>query len=235
MLTLGLALHGVTSRPYEQTRAATNGPDVIADVQPAGAAFVADEAHLAQLDSEPVEHFLNLKLANPGAAAAFASQYNDSASSSGPYVTPWQGIASADAKVIANVQLVLFTGSWLLALLALASVAVLVGGRMAEQTRRVGLLKIRLSAHLPVPLLLGVRIVLRRPRRLLLAALSVAVTGSGIVAVLIQHGSGAGWSFGRQLSEATSLVSVMLVTLAAVNAVFIAWTTALEARLLWWP
>ena len=29
-LTLGLALHGVTSRPYQQTRAATNGPDVVA-------------------------------------------------------------------------------------------------------------------------------------------------------------------------------------------------------------
>ena len=36
---------------------------------------------------------------------------------------------------------VLLLGSWLLALLALASVAVLVGGRMAEQTRRVGLVK----------------------------------------------------------------------------------------------
>ena len=30
MLTLGLALHGVTSQPYQQTRAATNGPDVVA-------------------------------------------------------------------------------------------------------------------------------------------------------------------------------------------------------------
>src|SRR5215472_4817879 len=29
-LTLGLALHGVTSRPYQQTRAATHGPDVVA-------------------------------------------------------------------------------------------------------------------------------------------------------------------------------------------------------------
>src|SRR5215472_5067958 len=29
-LTLGLALHGVTSRPYQQTRTATNGPDVVA-------------------------------------------------------------------------------------------------------------------------------------------------------------------------------------------------------------
>ncbi|HEX4081334.1 MAG TPA: ABC transporter permease, partial [Acidimicrobiales bacterium] len=30
VLTLGLALQGVTDRPYEQTRAATNGPDVVA-------------------------------------------------------------------------------------------------------------------------------------------------------------------------------------------------------------
>ena len=29
-LTLGLALHGVTNQPYRQTRAATNGPDVVA-------------------------------------------------------------------------------------------------------------------------------------------------------------------------------------------------------------
>ena len=29
-LTLGLALHGVTSQPYQQTRAATGGPDVVA-------------------------------------------------------------------------------------------------------------------------------------------------------------------------------------------------------------
>src|SRR5215471_10408297 len=30
MLTLSLALHGVASHPYQQTRAATNGPDVVA-------------------------------------------------------------------------------------------------------------------------------------------------------------------------------------------------------------
>jgi putative ABC transport system permease protein len=29
-LTLGLVLHGVTNRPYQQTRAATKGPDVVA-------------------------------------------------------------------------------------------------------------------------------------------------------------------------------------------------------------
>ena len=31
-LTLGLALHGVTNQPYQQTRAATNGPDVVAQL-----------------------------------------------------------------------------------------------------------------------------------------------------------------------------------------------------------
>jgi hypothetical protein len=34
-LTLGLSLHGVTSQPYAQTRAATRGPDVVANVFPA--------------------------------------------------------------------------------------------------------------------------------------------------------------------------------------------------------
>ena len=29
ILTLGLVLHGVTSQPYQQTRAATHGPDVV--------------------------------------------------------------------------------------------------------------------------------------------------------------------------------------------------------------
>src|SRR5690348_17880432 len=35
-LTLGLILHGETSQPYAQTRAATRGPDVVANVFPLG-------------------------------------------------------------------------------------------------------------------------------------------------------------------------------------------------------
>lgn len=38
VLTLGLALQGVTSRPYQQTRAATRGPDVVASLQHPGQA-----------------------------------------------------------------------------------------------------------------------------------------------------------------------------------------------------
>jgi len=35
-LTLGLILHGVTSQPYAHTRAATRGPDAVANVFPNG-------------------------------------------------------------------------------------------------------------------------------------------------------------------------------------------------------
>jgi hypothetical protein len=37
-LTLGLALRGVSDQPYQQTRAATAGPDVVAEVSPPQAA-----------------------------------------------------------------------------------------------------------------------------------------------------------------------------------------------------
>ena len=117
----------------------------------------ADVAQLAAVGSEPVFYYLDLKLADPAAARAFADRYTTGSSSqqtSGPSagggastsattltLYPWQLIRSEDVKLLARAQLVLYTGSWLLALLAIASVAVLVGGRMAEQTRRVGLLK----------------------------------------------------------------------------------------------
>jgi predicted lysophospholipase L1 biosynthesis ABC-type transport system permease subunit len=44
-------------------------------------------------------------------------------------------------NVVQDQQLVLLSGSWLVGSLAVASIAVLAGGRMADQTRRVGLLK----------------------------------------------------------------------------------------------
>lgn len=296
-------------------------------------ATVADAKHIAGT-SGPVAYFLNLKLNDPGRASAFVSRYNNVVSPTAPLLLSWESIRDGDAQVFANVQLVLLTGSWLLALLALASVVVLVGGRMAEQTRRVGLLKavggtprliavvllfehalvslcaagvgllvgrlaaplidgtdagllgapsaptlsvttvalvvavalavaivatfvpairaarqstaaalddaarpprrsaamIRLSSHFPAALLLGARLAVRRPRRLLLSVFSVAVTTSGVVAVLILHATSATWSLGPQVAEATTMISIMLILLAAINAIFIAWTTALEAR-----
>ena len=293
----------------------------------------ADVQRLAAAGSEPVVYFLNLKLTDPTAAPAFAARYNASGASNAASLFSWQEIRTGDAQVVAKLRLALLYGSWLLALLAVASVVVLVGGRMAEQTRRVGLLKavgatprlvavvllfehalvglgaaglgllagwlaaplidgpgagllgapsaptlsastlalvvamalavaivatfvpairaarqstvaaledsarvparrpwvIRFSGHLPAPLLLGVRLATRRPRRLLLNVFSVAVTSGGIVAVLVLRAS-AGPFLAPQVAQATTTISVMLVILAAVNAVFIAWATALDAR-----
>ncbi len=251
-----------------------------------------------------------------------------------PFLLTWQRIRDGDAQTLAKMQQVLQTGAGLLALLAVASVSILVGGRMVEQTRRVGLLKavgatpwlvagvflfervlvglcaailelvagrlaaplidgpgagllgasgapsvsgatvasvialalavaimatfvpairaarqstvaalndsareprrreavIILSAHLPVSLLLGVRLIARRPRRVLLSVFSVAVTATGLVLVMNLRATKTSWSLGPGVTQSTTIISVMLVLLAAVNAVFIAWTTALETR-----
>jgi putative ABC transport system permease protein len=65
----------------------------------------------------------------------------------------------------------------------------------ARPPRRRALL-IRASRRLPVPLLLGLRLVARRPRRALLTAASIAVTVSGIVAVLAFHATASERKFG---------------------------------------
>ena len=100
-----------------------------------------DTQQIARVTTGPLAYYMNLKLSDPAAAPAFAARYNASTSPTAPYLVSWQDLRAGDAEVVSRVQLILFTGSWLLALLAIASVAVLVGGRMAEQTRRVGLLK----------------------------------------------------------------------------------------------
>lgn len=304
----------------------------------------ADMALAARAADQPVTYFLNLKLGNPANAAAFAGRYDAATANTpnaAPYLVSWQDISNEDAKTTGIVQLILFTGSGLLVLLALASVAVLVGGRMVEQSRRVGLMKvaggtpvlvagvlmlehviigviaagtgllvgwltapfldgpgagllgtaatpalgpgsivavlalglgvaiaatfipalraaristvrllddaaraprrnsfaIRLSAHLPAPLLVGARLSARRPRRLVLATVSAAITASGIMAVMVVHATNAANSpltpndpRNLRLDQVTTVLSVMLIILAAVNAVFIAWATTLDTR-----
>ena len=294
----------------------------------------ADAARIARgTTSTPFAYFLNLKLTDPATASAFARRYDAAAGPMDSYLLSWQRIRQGDAAVIVRVQQVLYFGGLMLALLAVASVAVLVGGRMAEQNRRVGLLKsvggtpglvatvllfehvlialcaaaaglitgrlaaplldapgagllgaastpalsgstiglvlvlalgvavaatfvpairaarqstvaaledtarsprrraalIRLSAHLPAPLLLGARLIARRPRRLLLSVFSVAVTTTALALVLIWHATAGGF-LSTRVTQATTIISVMLVILAAVNAVFIGWATALETR-----
>ncbi|HEY2693435.1 MAG TPA: FtsX-like permease family protein [Streptosporangiaceae bacterium] len=310
-----------------------------------------DAGRLATSANPVAGYVLNLKLKNPATAQAFASRYGSNypgahnlAANAPVFLTPWQGIAAADGLLVQDEQQVLSPGAWLAGLLALASVAVLAGGRMAEHTRRVGLLKavggtpglvtvvllaenvvlallaaaaglaigwlaaplitspgaglvgtpgapsltlpivaevlavalvvalaatlvsairaartstvsalanaarlprrrprlIALSARLPVPLLLGLRLVARRPRRALLSAASIAVTVTGIVAVLAFHTtvnlrtSGTAHGLGNPVvdrdEQMLQVLTVVLIALAVLNAVFTAWATVLDAR-----
>ena len=91
----------------------------------------------------PLTYYSNLKLsdASPGAAQRVRERPHDSNSATSPFLTSWTVVADQDSSFLRSDQAVLLTGATLLGLLALASVAVLVGGRLAESTRRVGLLK----------------------------------------------------------------------------------------------
>jgi putative ABC transport system permease protein len=82
---------------------------------------------------DPLAYLLNLKLANPAQAPAFAAQH--------PMTFTWQDIKNAINALIGIEQVTLGVGGWLLALLALAGIGVLTGRRMTEQSKRVGLLK----------------------------------------------------------------------------------------------
>jgi ABC-type lipoprotein release transport system permease subunit len=286
-------------------------------------------------------YVVNLKLGDPTDAAAFVNDRFPT-SWTAPALQSWQDIRDGHDEMVKDTAEVLRTGSWLLALLAVAGVAVLVGGRMADQTRRVGLLKavggtprliavvllaeymalallaaaaglaagwlaaplltdpgaslvgsagapsltlstvgvvmavalgvaaiatfvpavraartstvhaladaarpprrtpwlIAISARLPVPLLLGLRVAARRPRRVVLSAASIFIAVTGIVAVLAaraQFGHDAELVGGTdpstdRFNQLMLVITVSLVALAAVNAIVVTWATALDAR-----
>jgi len=317
---------------------------------PAGVVWIsqADARSFAEQD-EPLAYVLNLRLTDPAAAAAFVDEHNPPENAPPgtresdpfpPLLQSWQDIHEQASTLVRNQRRALLTGGWLLVLLALASVAVLVGGRMADQIRRVGLLKavggtpslvaavllaeyvvvallaaaaglavgwlatplltdptagllggagappltistvglvtavalgvavaatfvpavraarmstvlaladsaraprrtawlIAISGRLPVALMLGLRVAARRPRRVVLATASIAVTVSGIVAALAAHAdlldgaSAADSSQTDGMNQVLLVITITLVALAAVNAIFITWATALDTR-----
>jgi putative ABC transport system permease protein len=307
-------------------------------------------------NADPLSYISNLKLTegSPRAVNAFVSgdgnglEHNkggpDAATT--PFLTPWTVTAHGDASFLRTDQAFLWTGATLLALLALASVAVLVGGRLAEGTRRVGLLKavggtpglvattflvenlfltliaavvgllagwraapllskpeadlvgapgaptltlvmillalavalavglastlvpairaarmstvraladaprlprrreslMRLSKRLPLPALLGLRLVARRPRRAVLSAASIAITVMGLVAALsihaavdhkLAHFASSGGLVNPDIPRAEqvlTVITVSLVALAVLTAIFTAFATVLDAR-----
>ena len=313
--------------------------------------FPPDDAGLVWLTEEDtrgvageqdlLSYVVNLKLADPADAPAFADAHSPSSWGS-PFLASWIDIRDTYGEFVRGAQQALVTFSSLLTLLAVASVAVLVGGRMADQTRRVGLLKavggtpglvavvllaeymalalvaatagltvgwlaapllsdpgagligsagapsltvstvgvvtavavgvavlasfvsavraartstvhaladsarrphrtrwlIALSTRLPVPMLIGLRVIARRPRRVLLGVVSIAVTVSGVVAVLAGRAAmAADWegptSLDPQADRANQVllvITVMLVALAVINAIVITWAAALDAK-----
>lgn len=308
--------------------------------------------HRLASTANPLGYELDLGLRHPSAAAGFqgsaaGSRFATGLSFQSAIIQTWQGVRHDDFEIIAVDQRALLIGSWLLAMLALASIAVLVGGRMAEQTRRVGLLKAigatprlvafvllaenlllsaagglagllagrlllpsfsnpgqgllgtpplppltaaivaevilvaivvagaatvlpaihgartstlralvdqsrpprrhrrltAFSARLPVPLLLGLRIAARRPRRTALtaAALTIAVT-MVVAALTIQHqvdvrqqantttGLFRSADIGGRISHLVLTLGAVLVVLGGLNAVFASWATAIDSR-----
>jgi len=95
-----------------------------------------------------------------------------------------------------------------------------------------------------VPALLAIRLVARRPRRALLSAANIAVTVMGLVAVLAFRAdvgekiAGARLMLTGGLSDPVinrdeqmlTVITIMLVTLAVLNAIFTTWATVLDAR-----
>jgi putative ABC transport system permease protein len=166
--------------------------------------------------ADPLQDYaLNLKLDDPAGAQGFADAY---AAQSSPIISTWELTATVDGLLVRDGQGVLRTGALLLALLALASVAVLVGSRLAEHTRRVGLLK----AVGGTPGLVAAAFLAEN----LFLAVAAALTGllAGWLAAPLLTSPGAG------LVGAPGAPSLTLVTVMVVLAVALA--IALAATLL---
>lgn len=97
----------------------------------------ATARELSDATGGPFAYTLNLRLADPSSAPGFVDAHRSGSVS----LISWQAIESRAGEIVSIERAILLTGSSLLGLLALACVALLVGGRMEEETRRVGLLK----------------------------------------------------------------------------------------------
>ncbi|MFI6468594.1 FtsX-like permease family protein [Streptomyces sp. NPDC050528] len=91
-------------------------------------------------NADSLSYVLNLKLAHPDEAQSFVAAHGGDGPR-GVRMQPWESILDDATQLAKDSQILLLIGTWLLGLLAVASLSVLVGGRMADQTRRVGLLK----------------------------------------------------------------------------------------------
>jgi len=172
---------------------------------------------------------LNLKLTNPADADAFADQRfvppprgggapGFQPTYTGPMFSTWDGIAAADALLVQDAQSVLEPGALLLALLAIASVTVLVGRRLSEYARRVGLLKaVGATPGVVAAMFLAENLVLA-----LFAAVIGLVAGSLAAPLLTSPGAAlVGAPGGSSLTAANAIEVVALALVVALAATLV--------------
>ncbi len=98
----------------------------------------------------------------------------------------------------------------------------------------------RVAALLPTPLLLGLRLIARRPGRAVLHLCGTAATAIGLtVLLMVESQPEQGWDFGGvvladlandQSRHLLMGVSAALIALSVVNTLTMTWTTAMESR-----
>lgn len=147
-------------------------------------------------------YLLNLKLANPAQAPAFASQH--------PFSFPWESIQSAISALIGIEQAALGVGGWLLGLLALAGLAVLTGRRMTEQSTRVGLLK----AVGATPATVAIVLLVEQLALAAVAAVAGLLGGWLLAPLLTSTGSGLVGAPGAPSVSVLAVVIIAVVALA---------------------
>jgi putative ABC transport system permease protein len=157
----------------------------------------------------PLAYLLNLKLADPAQAPAFAAQH--------PGSFTWQDIQGAINALIGIEQVALGVGGWLLGLLALAGLGVLTGRRMTEQSKRVGLLKAVGATPATVAAVLLVEQV----------TLAVAAAAAGLVAGWLITPLLTGTGAGLVGAPGAPSISVPAVIIIAVIALVVAATSSL--------
>ncbi len=113
----------------------------LSSVQPGLVWLTRHETRALATTTEPLTYFENLALADPHQAPAFVARHGTARLVGAPALLAWQDIRARHAELLRNEQAILLLGSSLLGILAIATVAVLVGGRMTGELRRVGTLK----------------------------------------------------------------------------------------------
>lgn len=113
---------------------------------PSGLIWVSDaDVRGIVTAADALAYVVNIRLSDPAGAAAFAKAHRPDGAAAvepdAPRLVTWQHLLAGHDHLLGQKRVTLVGGSWLLGLLALASITVLVGGRMAAQLRRVGLIK----------------------------------------------------------------------------------------------